>query len=88
MAVATPSPLTTPNPLKKPFNGWLTPRIFIGVPHEVGALVRFQSAKLWSQRSALLTCEVKIGVPHEVGALVRGQADGACRKRRLVAVRS
>ena len=33
LAVATPSPLTTPNPLKKPFNGWLTPRIFIGVAH-------------------------------------------------------
>ena len=32
LAVATPSPLTTPNPLKKPSNGWLTPRILIGVP--------------------------------------------------------
>ena len=29
-----------------------------GTPRS-GALVRFQSAKLWSQRSALLTCEVK-----------------------------
>ncbi len=37
LAVATPSPLTTPNPLKKPFNGWLCHRFYRGTPRS-GAL--------------------------------------------------